>query len=196
MESITFRFEILQKDVLNANSLPNHFIVKGKMAAALRALGAEKALEVHPDQERAKTRLESIRAEGELNTLKSRARKRLNKEAKANGEEPNEDEIIEKLDAIEKEFAPETPSNELEVEYPFSKFRVDVAIQPPTRRRFDPPNLYPTVKHIIDGMTDASFWEDDSFDQLVEMSFKGDGVSGISKTFVVTLNISSVEVAE
>lgn len=181
------RFEITQKEVLNANSLPNHFIVKGKMAAALRAKGAEAALAIHPQTEIAKTRFAAIRAEEDLKVHKSRARKKMTKT------DATEEEILERLQKIEDDSDLETPSCEIDVEYPFSKFKVDVVIEAPTRRRFDPPNLYPTVKHIIDGMTDASFWEDDSFDQLVSMSFCAGGLSGIPKTFVVILNISSVE---
>lgn len=181
------RFEVAQKEVLNANSLPNHFIVKGKMAAALRAKGAEAALAVHEQSKLAKERFGAIRAEEDLKVHKSRARKKMTKT------DATEEEILERLEKIDEEFAPAKASSDIVVEYPFSKFRVDVVIEAPTRRRFDPPNLYPTVKHIVDGMTDASFWEDDSFDQLVEMSFRAGGLSGIPKTFVVILKISSVE---
>lgn len=181
------RFEIPQKELLNSNSMPNQWFLKSKLASALRTLGAESALKVHPQAKEAKERFKAIRAEEDLKSRKSRTRKKMTKTG------ATEEEILEKLQAIENEFAPEIPSNEIVVEYPFTKFTVDIVIEAPTRRRFDPPNLYPTVKPIIDGMTDASFWDDDSFDQLTSMSFKAGGLSGVPKTFTVILHISSVE---
>lgn len=38
---------------------------------------------------------------------------------------------------------------------------VDVTAQVQARGRFDPPNAAPTVKAIIDGLTDAGCWDDD-----------------------------------
>ena len=37
-----------------------------------------------------------------------------------------------------------------------------VTIYAPTKRRMDPPNFYPTVKALVDGMTDAGLWTDDN----------------------------------
>lgn len=187
MEQITFRFEIPQAEVLNANSLPNHYIVKGKKASALRERGAAKGLENHPQASIATERYHAIRAEEELKVRKSRAKKKMNKSG------ATDKEIDDRLAEIAAEFAPEKSSDSIAIEYPFTKYSVDVIVEAPTRRRFDPPNLYPTVKHIVDGMTDASFWEDDSFDKLVSMSFRAGGLSGIPKTFAIILNISELE---
>ena len=38
---------------------------------------------------------------------------------------------------------------------------VDVIAQVQARGRFDPPNAAPTVKAIVDGLTDAGCWDDD-----------------------------------
>lgn len=57
----------------------------------------------------------------------------------------------------------------------FNNFNVNISIYPPTKRRFDPPNLYPTVKHLIDGMTDANYWKDDDWKHLHKMSFQAGG---------------------
>lgn len=48
---------------------------------------------------------------------------------------------------------------------------VYVLIYPPTKRRFDPPNLAGTIKHIIDGLTDANFWDDDDYKHIKFVAF-------------------------
>lgn len=75
----------------------------------------------------------------------------------------------------------------------FNHFNVIAYIYPPTRRRLDPPNLYPTVKHLIDGMTDAGLWEDDDWTRLNMLSFKYGGLSQIKDTFKVVLEIEEIE---
>ena len=45
---------------------------------------------------------------------------------------------------------------------PSNPCEVTVTIYSPTKSKLDPPNLYPTVKAIIDGMTDAGIWTDDN----------------------------------
>lgn len=48
---------------------------------------------------------------------------------------------------------------------PFSDERpchMYIIICPPTKRRMDAPNWYPTVKALIDGLTDAGVFEDDN----------------------------------
>lgn len=37
-----------------------------------------------------------------------------------------------------------------------------ITVYPPTARRMDSPNWYPTVKALIDGLTDAGVFEDDN----------------------------------
>lgn len=82
----------------------------------------------------------------------------------------------------------------------FDKFLVTVTIKPPTRRKLDPPNYYPTVKPIIDGLTDAEWWEDDNFQHMLEVRFRYGGLAGIKKedgkndndTFKVILEIEEL----
>lgn len=50
--------------------------------------------------------------------------------------------------------------------------KVLVTVYAPTRRRLDPPNLYPTVKALIDGLTDANLWPDDNHEVIKMMSFQ------------------------
>ena len=67
-------------------------------------------------------------------------------------------------------------------------------IYPPTRRRFDPPNLYPTVKHLIDGLTDSKLWEDDDWKHLNKMSFAyGGNISGTKDLFIFDLIIKEID---
>lgn len=40
-----------------------------------------------------------------------------------------------------------------------------------TKRRFDPPNFYPVFKAMIDGLTDAGAWEDDSKEYITHVTF-------------------------
>lgn len=37
-----------------------------------------------------------------------------------------------------------------------------IIISPPTKRRMDVPNWYPTIKALVDGLTDAGVFEDDN----------------------------------
>lgn len=48
---------------------------------------------------------------------------------------------------------------------------IRVAIVPPSNRRFDPPNLWPTVKALIDGMVDAGLLWDDAAVFVPETTF-------------------------
>lgn len=61
---------------------------------------------------------------------------------------------------------------------PDNPCEVLVRVYPPTKRRLDPPNLYPTVKAIIDAMTAAELWEDDDYKTLKRLSFEYGGTSG------------------
>lgn len=46
-----------------------------------------------------------------------------------------------------------------------------VTVCPPTRRHMDAPNWYPTVKPIVDGMTDAGLFTDDNDQIITSMTF-------------------------
>lgn len=85
-----------------------------------------------------------------------------------------------------------------DLEHFFDKAEVEVVVYAPTRRRLDPPNLYPTVKHLIDGLTDAKLWEDDDWRHLIKMSFVYGGLvreefpEFDKKSFVIKLVIKEV----
>lgn len=75
----------------------------------------------------------------------------------------------------------------------FNHFDIMVYVYPPTRRRLDPANLYPTVKHLIDGLTDAGWWEDDDWTRLRTLSFRYGGLSGEKNIFKIKMEIEEVE---
>lgn len=54
----------------------------------------------------------------------------------------------------------------------FARAKVTAAVKLSGKRRFDPANASPTVKAIIDGLTDAGLWEDDNADVVTEVSFR------------------------
>ena len=78
---------------------------------------------------------------------------------------------------------------------PFSHKRpceVTVTVFSPTKSKLDPPNLYPTVKAIIDGMTDAGIWVDDNYKVIKSMTFKYGGLSGEKGYYKLVLDIREV----
>ena len=77
---------------------------------------------------------------------------------------------------------------------PFSttkQVNVLVRVYSPTRRRIDPLNLWPTVKPLEDGMTDAGLWTDDNSEVIVHHDFSYGGLSG-SKAFKIEIEVVEV----
>lgn len=75
----------------------------------------------------------------------------------------------------------------------FSYYTVEVVVKAPTRRRMDPPNIYPTVKPLVDGLTDTGIWEDDSYEYMHSMTFRYGGLSGIKGNYLIELIIREVD---
>lgn len=181
----TLVFQIPSKDILNSNALPNNRFVKGARARALRTMGQLKGVENHSNPEHSQKFLEHIKAKSELKTAKAR----LHKSLKKNG--LSAEEIEKELSLLEENAVVPDPPKEM---FPMvNRFNIQVLVQPPTKRKIDPANLYPTVKPIIDGLTDSGWWEDDDFNHLEEISFRYGGVSGISGEFLISLTISEVK---
>lgn len=80
-------------------------------------------------------------------------------------------------------------AREHNIETMFDKYKVVVYVSPPSKRRLDPPNLYPTVKPIIDGMTDANVWEDDDWEHMESMTFKYGGLSPVKDIFLLEIKV-------
>lgn len=68
-----------------------------------------------------------------------------------------------------------------------------VTIYAPTKRRMDPPNFYPTVKALVDGMTDAGIWTDDSHEVIKFMTFEYGGLSGLKDKYRIEIEVEEVE---
>lgn len=147
-------------------------------------------VELHDSSDLAKKRLDVIRHEADIVSRKSRTKKKMKKKG------ASEEEIQEALDKIEEDFKIDEKSSEIKVPYLFHHFKIRVTVYPPSRRRFDPPNLYPTVKHLIDGLTDASWWGDDQFSQLLEVSFRYGGITGETSMFQLTFDIDEIDESE
>lgn len=75
---------------------------------------------------------------------------------------------------------------------PSNTCKVTVIIYSPTKSKLDPPNLYPTVKPIIDGMTDAGVWTDDNHKVIKKLSFVYGGLSGERGHYKFVFDIEEV----
>ena len=81
------------------------------------------------------------------------------------------------------------------VNVPFSAKKpcgVNVTFLAPTKIKYDPPNFYPTIKALIDGMTDAKVWTDDNHEVIKFMKFEHGGLSG-GKYYVVVIEIEEIK---
>ena len=67
-----------------------------------------------------------------------------------------------------------------------------VTIYAPTKRRMDPPNFYPTVKALVDGMTDAGLWTDDNHEVIKYMTFEYGGLSGLKDKYRIEIEVKEV----
>lgn len=54
---------------------------------------------------------------------------------------------------------------------PESPCYILVVVHPPTNRRMDSPNWYPTVKALIDGLADAGLFSDDNDTVITSVTF-------------------------
>lgn len=184
-KTTTLSFALSPKEILNSNSMPSHFIQKGKMVANLREKAANLVLALHPEaaQPEVQKHLDQLRAEANQMILKKRFKKRL--EAKGLSPEDVTKELLEEFPPIIVE--------ELHITPLFQHFVMRVDVFPPSRRRLDPPNLWPTVKALTDGATDGLAWPDDDFTHLLETSFRYGGLSGEKGGWRLNLVITPVD---
>lgn len=64
--------------------------------------------------------------------------------------------------------------------------RVTAHITKPRRGRYDPGNLYPTAKAILDGFTDAGLWPDDSHEYVIGPDMRHGGTGPAQITITIT----------
>lgn len=184
-------FSLDKAQVLNSNTYKSlHWAVKGKKTEYLRVASINEGVLHHnannlPAVENQLTFINELTNQA---IAKSRRTKILKKEGfdvkeikKLVAEEFKQEEIVR---------VGESP------ELLFDKFTVLVTVFPPTRRRLDPINLYPTVKAIIDGLTDSAWWEDDNHNHLLQIGFRYGGLSEEKDTFKLILDVEEVEEAD
>ena len=181
-------FWLNQKEVLNSNSMPGHFIVRGKMVQFLRELAANEGMKNHLEEHQPiiEERLAALKADQDTLTKKTRLKKKLKKDLSLTTDD---------IDAIiaEQFNEPTALSSLPEAPRLFEHFAMRVTVFPPSRRRLDPPNLYPSVKAIADGLTDASWWRDDNFEHFLEISFRYGGLSGEKGKWKLVLDVTEID---
>lgn len=76
---------------------------------------------------------------------------------------------------------------------PESPCRITVTVNPPTKRAMDSPNWYPTVKALLDGLTDAGQWTDDNDKVIKEVAFRPGELSNIKQCYRLDIRIEPWE---
>lgn len=183
-------FVIDAKKILNSNSMPSSWFVKSSRASFLRALGSSSGVEAHEDKDAAQEVLQRNLDYNNIVNMKSQLAKKLKKQGLSKNEQEEELALFDSRNPLPPavDFIPM-----------FNVFEVEVIVQPPTARRIDPVNLYPTCKPLIDGLTDCGWWADDDFKHLKKISFSYGGVSEVKKHFTITFivkELSSEEATE
>ena len=91
--------------------------------------------------------------------------------------------------SIDMDYSPDNP-----LFSPENPCVVSILVLAPTRRRFDAPNLYPTVKPLIDGMTDAGVWSDDNNHVIKSMTFATSEQLSGNHDYVISITIDAFNV--
>lgn len=193
-DRMTLEFYLSQKEVINSNMTFKHFMQKATMVDNLRSKSAEMGALRHPQSELVCKYLEDLETERKNAAAKNRLMKSLKKDKDITQEEIyREIALLESTMDTESSLSPEERSS---IQPLFSHFGINVTVCPPTRRRLDPPNLYPTVKALIDGLTDACWWSDDDFTHLLYTSFRYGGLSGEKGKWKIILDVVRVDDSE
>lgn len=172
MHSIDLEFILDKNQILNANRELHH-MAKAKKVSYLRNLASKAGLEWRKNNQDSKIYQQCVARVNYL--LDYRQEIKLAKKYKRKTD----------LNALGAE--PKCPVL-------FDAFKVLLTVCPPTKVRLDPPNLYPTLKPLVDGLTDASFWVDDNYKYMLETSFRYGGLSDVAKHYKLLLHIESSKV--
>ena len=188
---MTLEFHLTQKEVINSNMTFKHFMQKATMVENLRSKSAKIGSMQHPQSELVCRHLEDLDTDKKNAATRNRSMKSLRKDKDITQEEiDREIALLESTMDTEPSLSPE---ERLCIKPIFSHFGVNVTVCPPTRRRLDPPNLYPTIKALVDGLTDACWWSDDDFTHLLYTSFRYGGLSGEKGVWKIVLNVVRVD---
>lgn len=180
-------FTVGQKNIFNTNMNIKHYMQKAKLVDTIRAMGAKAGAEAHPDRETVEARLDALRQERRIAARKVSTTKKMAKRG------ASQEEIDKEMQEITESLSPATPSSHIQVTPLFTTFKITMTVRPPTRRRLDPPNLSPTLKALVDGLTDACWWDDDDYRHLVETSFRYGGLSGTPGKWRIVLDVEEVD---
>jgi len=163
----TLVFDIARPDTLSSNVAVHHYI-KAKIVRTLRKLAIEAGLELHEENQReaVKQRVHALQERQDWQTKKSAVSKKLAKKGLSKKEIEDHEDILAIGDKTSYDVA-----NAVTVPFLFDRARVRVLVGNTVNRDFDPPNLWPTVKALTDGLTDCAWWVDDNFKHLTEVSF-------------------------
>lgn len=190
MKRVVLGFVIPPKFFLNSNNMPNNFFVKSKIVKFLRELGAQTTLNAYPtseDKNKALQYLDAREKETAYGVIKRREFK--NEKKKLNVKTLSKDDI-QRIENELEYLLPFIPSTELDMNFMFDVVSLNIIICPPTLRRFDPPNAYPTTKALIDGCVDAGILEDDNHKYLKNYNFQYGGVSPTPKNFTIYFELT------
>lgn len=69
---------------------------------------------------------------------------------------------------------------------------IKAIVHTPSNKVFDPPNAWPTIKPIIDGLVDAGVLEDDSSIQVPEITFARGPKTGRNGLYAITLEFTPI----
>lgn len=171
LEESTMRLSFNSKEILNSNSLPRNTFFLSKLKKNLRDVSSNYGMMWHTNPFVAQTSCEYVGVLSEKKLAKSRARKEMNKDkVDKSGQSfvlsTIDDSFEEKITEYELFLKDNVKENIL-----YDKCSISVGVSPPTKRLCDPPNYYPTVKPIIDGLTDSLWWEDDNFNHIQKIEF-------------------------
>lgn len=185
----TLVFDIARPDTLSSNVGVHHY-AKAKNVRELRRVAIEAGLSLHAEADRdaVTERVRALQVRQDWQTKKANISKKLAKK----GLSKREIEAHEDILAIG-DNASYTAANAIEVPFLYERARVRVLVGNTVNRDFDPPNLWPTVKALTDGLTDCAWWVDDNFTHLVEVSFAYGEKSPEKGHFRFTLIIEPLE---
>lgn len=163
----TLVFDIARPDTLSSNVAVHHYM-KAKIVRTLRKLAIEAGLELHAEDKReaVQKRVHALQERQDWQTKKAAVSKKLAKKGLSKKEIEEHADILAIGDKTSYDVA-----HAVEVPFLFDKARVRVLVGNTVNRDFDPPNLWPTVKALTDGLTDCAWWVDDNFKHLTEVSF-------------------------
>lgn len=163
----TLVFDIARVDVLSSNVDVYHY-VKAKNVRTLRKLAIDAGLGLHneEDREAVTQRVNALQERQDWQTKKSAVSKKLKKKGLDKKEIEEHPDILAIGDKTSYEAV-----NAIIVPFLYKKAKVRILVGNTVNRDFDPPNLWPTVKALTDGLTDCAWWEDDNFNHLTEVSF-------------------------